>query len=206
MHCQYCNKVCKNHNSFINHERLCPNNPDRKPSYFETHNPRSYKRSNGYIKAKENGTTFIVKDETREKQRAHIKTRSDEWNRENGKKISETINRKVSEGAWHTSLARRMHINYNGVDLHGKWELRYAQYLDANHIIWERNTKQFPYMFNGKLRKYTPDFYLPETNQYVEVKGYTTQKDLAKWEQFPASETLIVLTKKELKLLGISTN
>ena len=30
MNCQYCNKVCKNKNSFTNHERLCPSNPNRK--------------------------------------------------------------------------------------------------------------------------------------------------------------------------------
>jgi len=25
---------------------------------------------------------------------------------------------------------------------------------------------------NEKIRNYTPDFYLPETDEYVEVKGY----------------------------------
>lgn len=29
MKCQYCSKECKNKNSFTNHQRLCPKNPDR---------------------------------------------------------------------------------------------------------------------------------------------------------------------------------
>ena len=38
---------------------------------------------------------------------------------------------------------------------------------------WMRmNKKQFDYVFENKDRKYTPDFYLPGTNEYVEIKGY----------------------------------
>ena len=45
-------------------------------------------------------------------------------------KISATCLRKSQNGQWHTSLAKKMHIQYNGEDLHGSWELKYAQYLD----------------------------------------------------------------------------
>lgn len=127
--------------------------------------------------------------------------RSADWHREHGRQVSATINQKVSRGEWHTSLARHLHFTYNGVDLHGAWELAYAKYLDANNIKWLRCKKQFRYDFLGKERKYTPDFYLPDTNEYIEIKGYETDKDRAKWSQFP--ETLIVLKKKELTQLNI---
>ena len=82
------------------------------------------------------------------------------------------------------------------VYLNGTWEYKYALWLDANNIDWRRNTKGFPYTFGGKQRKYYPDFHLLDENKYVEVKGYETEKDKAKWSQFP--EKLIVLKKIEL--------
>lgn len=49
LHCTYCNKQCKNQNSFKNHERTCPENPNRKYKNGMT----GKKGSNQYIKAKE---------------------------------------------------------------------------------------------------------------------------------------------------------
>ena len=96
-----------------------------------------------------------------------------------------------------------MHIDYNGVDLHGSWELKYAQYLDANNIKWIRNKDSFHYEFEGKSRKYTPDFYLLESDEYIEIKGYKTEKDEAKWSQFPTHRKLVILMKKELEDLSV---
>lgn len=119
------------------------------------------------------------------------------------KNISKTIAAKVAAGTWHTSLAKKMHIVYKGIPLHGTWELKYAKYLDEMGIVWVRNTDSFSYRYEDKERRYTPDFYLPETDRYVEVKGYKTKKDDAKWSQFPPHRTLLVLMKKDLLSLGI---
>lgn len=126
-----------------------------------------------------------------------------EWHQENGKRISRTIKKKVEEGTWHTSLAKHMHIDYNGVNLHGSWELAYAKYLDLNKIRWIRTTDSFHYEFEGKSRKYTPDFYLIDSDEYVEIKGYKTKKDDAKWSQFPSHKKLVVLMGEELKQMNI---
>jgi hypothetical protein len=87
--------------------------------------------------------------------------------------------------------------------LHGSWELKYAQWLDSNNIKWERNKSSFPYIFQDKTRKYTPDFYLPETDEYVEIKGYKTAKDEAKWSQFPEHRKLKIIMKNDFHDLGI---
>ena len=145
-----------------------------------------------------------MSEETRDKLRRRNLLRTEEWHKENGRKISKTIQKKVAEGTWHTSLAKKMHINYNGVDLHGKWELEYARYLDEHHIEWTRPKDRFSYVLEGKPRWYTPDFYLVATKEFVEIKGYETEKDRAKWSQFPA--TLIVLKEQDLKDLGIDIN
>lgn len=159
--------------------------------------------SNQYTKAKQTGVPYILSDATRKKLSDNVKNRSAEWHKENGKKISATIQKKVENGTWHVSLAKHLHITYNNVDLHGKWELAYAQYLDTNQIPWVRNKVFFNYVFEGKTRRYTPDFYLPLTDEYIEIKGYKTKKDESKWSQFPKTKKLIVLMKNELKQLNI---
>ena len=90
---------------------------------------------------------------------------------------------------------------YNGVYLHSSWEVAYAKYLDSNGINWERPKNGFDYFFEGKNRLYYPDFYLPKEKTYIEIKGYKTEKDEAKWNQF--SEDLKVLRKDDLEELDI---
>ncbi len=123
------------------------------------------------------------------------------WNAGVGERIAATVNQKVADGTWHTSLAKRMHYQYNGESFHGSWEVAYAKFLDSVGTPWHRNTTKFSYEFGGKTRRYTPDFYLPIEDVYVEIKGYKTEKDAAKWEQFP--ETLVVLMKEELEDMNV---
>ena len=65
----------------------------------------------------------------------------------------------------------------------------------------------FPYNWNGD-RTYFPDFYLPELSEYVEVKGYKTERDVAKWQQFPnklrliLKEDIIQIQKNEFVLMN----
>jgi PAB1-binding protein PBP1 len=53
------------------------------------------------------------------------------------------------------------------------------------------------------LHEITPDFYLPGTDEFIEIKGYKTEKDTAKWNQFPADKKLTILMHKELKDMQI---
>ena len=204
--CKFCNQERKNKNSLRNHERLCKSNLNRQTTPFQDlsfQQTKNNKPSNQHIKAKELGTEYIVSAETRKKISDSTKSRSAEFCKNLGLKVSATVQKKVKEGSWHTSLAKHMHIDYNGVDLHGSWEVAYAKYLDENKINWIRNKDSFTYTYNGKDRRYTPDFYLVDKDEYVEIKGYKTEKDDAKWSQFPKHRTLTVLMKKELKALGI---
>lgn len=206
--CVHCGKECKNDNSHRNHQRLCKNNSNRQSTPFHNLDFQRNKLGKGgenqYTKAKRLGMpTPTVSESTRLKLSNASSSRTKEWNIENGKRISKTVKKKVEEGTWHTSLARHMHINYNGVDLHGSWELGYAKFLDKNNIKWIKNKDSFAYIYEGKERRYTPDFYLIESDQYIEIKGYKTDKDEAKWSQFPKHRKLTVLMKKDLKELKI---
>ena len=206
MICKFCNKLCKSGNSLANHERLCKLNPSRQTTPFQ-----DKKKLAEIIKLKQsNGTTnqwanpnFSIAQETRAKLSKASKIRNANESTETKAARIKTINARVKQGTWHTSLSRRLHVSYNGVDLHGSWELKYAQWLDKNGIRWERCKRSFSYMYASKMRRYTPDFYLTDTDEFIEIKGFTTDKDLAKWQQFPDSLKLTVLTKKELQDLNI---
>lgn len=87
------------------------------------------------------------------------------------------------------------------VFLDSSWELAFAKYLDANNINWKRNTTRFDYNFENKKHYYVPDFYLIETDEYIEVKGFKVKQDEAKWKYFP--HKLTVLYSKELKIIGV---
>lgn len=197
-------------NSLAQHEIRCKYNPNRILSYFmnkENQKKLTILRKqkgcyNQYSKAKKLGLPApICSEETRRKISIANSNRSKEFIQAISQKISQTVRKKVERGEWHTSLVKKMHYYYKGEDLHGRWELAYAQWLDKQNIKWIRNKEQFDYIFENKQRKYTPDFYLPQTDEYIEIKGYETNKDRAKWEQFP--KTLKILKYKELKQLNI---
>lgn len=200
--CRFCGRECKNANSLRNHERLCKENPNKQEQRGGGSRKGCIpwnKGLKGVCKHNEN-----TKEKLRKRNEIINETRSEEDKQLIRDKISNTVTEKVKNGTWHTSLAKHMHINYNGVDLHGSWEVEYVKYLDFNNIKWCRNTDSFSYIFEGKQRKYTPDFYLYETDEYIEIKGYKTLKDISKWDQFPSHRKLTILMKKELLDLGIS--
>lgn len=89
------------------------------------------------------------------------------------------------------------------VHLDSSWEVAYAKYLDENNIRWIRNEIMFPYPWGKRKRYYIPDFYLIDEQLYVEIKGLKTDKDTAKWANFPSYYKLKTLEKEELeKVLG----
>lgn len=83
--------------------------------------------------------------------------------------------------------------------LQGPYEKTFAEFLDSKKITWEKNQKQFPYVYEDETKKYKPDFYLKDYDVYVETKGYETDKDHAKWRDFP--HKLFIVRLAELKAL-----
>jgi hypothetical protein len=61
------------------------------------------------------------------------------------------------------------------------WEVAFARWLDFCGTKWEYESKRF---FLSKGRYYTPDFYLPDQDTYIELKGWFTKKDRKKIEKF----------------------
>ena len=57
------------------------------------------------------------------------------------------------------------------------WEHICATKLDEAGIKWERDPKMhlIYHSASGRKRKYIPDFFLPEFDLYLEVKGFWTE-------------------------------
>jgi hypothetical protein len=124
-----------------------------------------------------------MSDETKKKISEALKNRV--WTEEQRKQHSEVMKIAVKKHpnsyTKNNVVGRVKNIDYNGVKLKGKWELIVAKWLDDNQINWEHETKSFEYEWNG-VRNYYPDFYLPDFDFFIEVKGYVTDRDLSKWK------------------------
>jgi len=170
--CKYCNLEFETGPSLGTHTRNCISNPKREDMIKRGHINRS------------------------------ISTNNDEYRAKLSAAVTAGIMKRVKAGTWHTSFKKTRTYDYKGERLHGKWELEYAKWLDNNNIKWKRPKDRFHYIFEEKDHYYTPDFYLVDTNEYVEIKGYETDKDRAKWKYFKLK--LIILKGKDLRAMGIN--
>lgn len=200
--CKYCGRVCKNRNSLAQHEIRCKENPLKiSLDYLKQRDQSQIKRnpSNHFIKAKKLGLPIpVVSEETRLKI-------SKVWK---GRKHTEESRRKISEGM--QKIVREKPDSYSSSNVNGRvkkviykdiildsqWEVDFAIWLDQNGIIWERPNKGFEYVYEDKKHIYYPDFYLPQLDVYVEVKGFEREKDKYKWK---ALNNLIVIKSKEIE-------
>lgn len=199
IYCQYCNKECKSLNSVKQHERFCDKNPNKQEFILSQYN-KLRKPSNQYIKARILDLPMpIVTDETKTKiSKANTGKKHKE---EIKQKIKESVQQNINNDNWHLSFSKARTIEYKGYKFQGSWEVAFAKYLDNLNIKWERSNKKFDYTYNNDNHKYLPDFYLPDYNLYIEIKGYPTQRDFCKWEQF--TDNLDIYFGDDLYNLGI---
>lgn len=161
--CRYCGKVCKNSNSLRNHERLCKQNPDRQYTVFSTNNPSTVKPWN-------KGKTKDTDERVAKNGIAISKVRRGCVGHPHTEAEKEHLREVALKNQLGGFYMRKKGIDYNGVKLDSTYEVEVAKSLDFNNVKWER-CKRFPYVVDGKLHYYTPDFYLPEYNVYLEPKN-----------------------------------
>ncbi len=81
----------------------------------------------------------------------------------------------------YSRCARGKREDLGNIFFRSAWEANYARYLNFANIKWEYEPKTF--WFEGikrGCRSYTPDFYLPEEDRYVEVKGWMDKNSRTK--------------------------
>lgn len=206
--CRYCSSIRKNGNSLRNHERLCRHNPNRqeiKSNLVEYNKKRqsgeiTVSHTNQYTKAKALGLPKPeVSKETRKKlsEAGKKKVWTQEMREERSRVMKEVVLRNPQSYSASNVCGRTKITEYKGFKLNGSWEVSVAKWLDDEGIIWTNKiTVPFSYQWQEKLHLYFPDFYLPEKDLYIEVKGYERDRDRAKWKVVP---NLIVLKAKEIQ-------
>lgn len=210
MECKFCNKTCKNNNSLKNHQRLCKLNPNIQKTWVE----QQYENPNGYR------FTFHSSKEYKEKQskirlsqppmpqqvREQISKSTIRYysNEENRKKHSERMKQAVKDNPASYSdnnvVGRSKHFTVEGVRYNSAWEFIVSKFLDDHKIKWKRsNIKPISYWWKEKWHLYFPDFLLTEYDIYIEVKGYETERDQAKWKH--VDKPILIIKQKEIDLI-----
>lgn len=78
------------------------------------------------------------------------------------------------------------------------WEIELAEMMDDLNIKWEYEPERF--YFRGEGESYLPDFYLPEYNCWIEVKGYMDKRSLRRvklFKKYHGATTGFFLWEKE---------
>ena len=158
--CKYCGKECKNPNSLRNHERCCKQNPNRfipqgmlgKTSWSKglkkEQDIRLKLQGEKQSKTKKGKPNHPQTEETKLKLRQHA----------------------LKQGLGGFNM-HRIKYEVNGVQVDSSYEKVVAESLTENNINWER-AKRFKYKdLTNKVHYYTPDFYLPEYNVYLDPKN-----------------------------------
>lgn len=178
MECEYCGRPAKNLRGHVHHQIRCPKNPNRiSPSYGML----GKKGANQYTYG------AVMSEETKAKISKHQEINPQIWTNEQRELHSQKMKLAVEnhpESYTSANRGRTKQIEYNGIKFQGNWELEFYKWAQSNGYNIVRNTKGFPYHWNGN-RTYFPDFYLVCEDAYVEVKGYETDRDQSKWSQFP---------------------
>ena len=87
---------------------------------------------------------------------------------------------------------------YKGYYCDSTWELFWVIYNLDHNINFKRNTSiSFDYIFDGKKRKYYPDFIM-EDNSFVEIKGYVSEQWKEKIKSVPKNFKIKVLYRKDI--------
>ena len=84
------------------------------------------------------------------------------------------------------------------------WEVACANRLDELGIRWIRNPSlKLKYITRGRrVRNYIPDFYLPDHDVYIEVKGYWTEAAKHKMKSVQALNDVKIIILESLDTIG----
>ena len=91
----------------------------------------------------------------------------------------------------------------SGQKVQGTWERNVAMKFVELGIQWYKpkvGKDVWKYTIDGLEKSYTPDFYLPDFEVYLEIKGYWWGNDREKMSLISKQHTdkrLIIITKKE---------
>ena len=175
MECVYCQKEYDNSSGLKNHQLRCGHNPNR-----VLQKPKNRELAN--LKLSEAAKKYYSIPGNKEKQSVIMR---------------KTVLENPESYSDNNVVGRSKHFTIDGIRYNSTWEYEVALYLTENNIKWQRkNLKPLSYEWNGKWHLYFPDFLLIDHDIYIEVKGYETDRDRAKWNH--SDKPMIVIKQKEI--------
>lgn len=207
--CKFCGRICKNRHSLNSHQVYCKSNPD----HIVSSGHRWTKEERSKIKMWHKGKIAIHKDneklyilptyleqyindgwimglpeEEREQRKEKLKgkntgrAKDEEAEKIRRQKIS---SRMVGNRNWEKNKKRGngKKGRYKGIYCDSSWELAYLVFHIENNMQIKRSTLRLPFVWEGKMHIYIPDF---ETDEgIIEIKGRKTKKSEEKQRQYP---------------------
>lgn len=152
------------------------------------------------------GKKGIYSDEHRKKISDSLKgvstgiASSPEKEKERKSKISSTMRKNPSSGGLRKGSGRGKKGWFKGFWCDSSWELAWVIYNIDHNFDFKRNQIGFEYEYEGKIRKYYPDFLMMGT--FYEIKGRRSfekmdEENKEKIRQF--KNNLVILYEKQMK-------
>lgn len=119
-----------------------------------------------------------------------------------------TCNAKHYSGKRHHNYGKAVQnviqIKYKQRLFRSSWEANFAKWCDLSGIKWEYEPTAFEVRINKKDTTYTPDFYLPDFDCWIEIKGWWYRNSKAKYLWFLKKyKNVVLLQYKQLQEFGI---
>lgn len=132
------------------------------------------------------GLTAETSDKVRqiaEKNKTSMLGKAHACSKKTKERLSEIRSRQIDIGGGFKDVGWYRVKNISGKEftVRGTWELTIANLLNERNILWIRN-QMLKYERDGIMRTYNPDFYLPCSDEYIEVKGYYSDNDKMKMQ------------------------
>lgn len=181
--CKYCDRSIISTRHSV-HESKCEQNPHVIPKIKSSRKPGKQIGSPAWNKGLKKETNEIIA------QMAKTNSQRIQEKIKNGTFVPNRPSKQFCE-----ELSKRQSLKNSGgkskwfklgdQSVQGTYELQFAKALIANKIEWEKvrtNCHIFQFEQNSKLKSYSPDFWLPELELYIEIKGFWWGNDKEKME------------------------
>ena len=117
--------------------------------------------------------------------------------KEAGKKIRIKILDRINNNKIHT------HYKYKDINMRSSWEVKVAKWLDDNNIKWKYESSECRFELSND-RTYVIDFYLPELDKYIEVKGWWDEYSKIKYNEAIKKLNLCIIDKRNINNIHLN--